>query len=75
MVNKNLRYDPRDPSKKIRSEILKISGPTAFMATHFVKILSKSGWMRVPGPACTFFSGLGPTVTDTQRLCVEDTQS
>ena len=30
------------------------------MATHLVKILSKLGCLRVPGPACTPWTAAGP---------------
>ena len=60
------RFGPRDPSRKIRTEILvkfRVGDTSrSFMAIHLVTILSKLGWMRVPGPARTtssyFFRGV-----------------
>ena len=69
-VKNKLRYDPRDPSKKIRSEILVKfrvrDASRSFMATHLVAKRCFLGSLGVPGLARTplvgspLFPGLGP---------------
>ena len=56
-MNKKSRYGPRDPSRKIRTEILvKIrvrNVQNAWMATHLVTKRCDLGSLGVPGPAST----------------------
>ena len=56
-MNKKLRYGPRDPSRKIRTEILvKIcvrNVQNGWMATHLVTKRCDLGSLGVPGPAST----------------------
>ena len=56
-MNKKSRYGPRDPSRKIRTEILvKIrvrNVQNGWMATHLVTKRCDLGSLGVPGPAST----------------------
>ena len=75
MVKKKLRYDPRDPSRKIRSEILVKfrvrDASRSFMATHLVAKRCDLGSLGVPGRASTPLGLISLSLT--QCLSVEST--
>ena len=73
-MNKKSRYGPRDPSRKIRTEILvKIrvrNVQNGWMATHLVTKRCDLGSLGVPGPASTpgDAAGLGPRIRGKSGL-------